>query len=165
MVDYDEAMNSIINGDLKHLQFLTSEHEDFPNGQDSFIQRHWITNAVDCGTFEVVQWMLTQNVSLHFRDDEGYSPLHSAIDRENSDKHRVLELLCLAGANINAHGINDWTPLHMAAARNDVESLRILLTHGADTDIRTRIDSYATPLEEAKLLGSNDAVKFLQQFT
>jgi len=164
MVDPDEAMNSIINGDLRHLQFLADRHNDFPHGQHSFSQRHWITNAVDCGTFEVVQWMLAQNVSLSFRDEEGYTPLHSAIERENSDKHRVLELLCLAGADVNAHGTNDWTPLHMAAARNDIEALKILLAHRADASIRTRIDSYATPLEEAKILGSKDAVKLLEQY-
>ena len=41
----------------------------------------------------------------------------------------------------------------MAAARDDVEALRILAAHGADLTIRTDIDDYATPLEETRMLG------------
>lgn len=169
MIDYDdEAMDSIVNGDVERLKSLASRHEDFPNGRDSLLERHWITNAVDCGTFEVVEWMLGEGVTIDFRDEEGNTPLHSALDRTLPDKHRILELLCSSGANVNAHGFNDWTPLHMAAARNDVESLRILLAHGANRYMKTRIDDYATPVEEAKNLNRlwdcSDAVKFLEEY-
>ena len=51
----------------------------------------------------------------------------------------------------------------MAAAWNDVETLRILYEAGADFSIRTRIDAYATPLEEAMILGrSAEAVAYLK---
>ena len=55
---------------------------------------------------------------------------------------------------MNLKGVNDWTPAHMAAARDDVEALRVLVAHGADVSIRTTIDGYATPLEEARNLAS-----------
>jgi ankyrin repeat protein len=87
--------------------------------------------------------------------------LHSAIDRELPDLLEIIELLCRAGADVNAYGINGWTPLHMAAAWNNVEAIKILLRHGADLQARTEVDDYYTPLEEAMSMGSIDAARFL----
>jgi hypothetical protein len=51
----------------------------------------------------------------------------------------------------------------MAAVRNDVEALKILHEAGADFTIRTVIDEYATPLEEAIALGNSaKAVAYLK---
>ena len=50
----------------------------------------------------------------------------------------------------------------MAAARDDVEALRILVRYGADLSIRTDIDDYATPLEEARNLGKVNAATYLE---
>jgi ankyrin repeat protein len=50
----------------------------------------------------------------------------------------------------------------MAAAKNDVAAVKLLLQYGADPTAKTRIDDYATPLEEARTLGANDAVKYLE---
>ena len=101
---------------------------------------------------------------LHDRigmDQEGYTALHAALERD-ADRGDLLELLLTAGAPVNAKGINDWTPAHMAAARDDVEALRVLVAHGADLTIRTGIDDRATPLEEGRILGSRNAVRFLE---
>ena len=65
-------------------------------------------------------------------------------------------------APINLHGFNDWTAAHLAAARNDVNALKLLVKYGADLSIKTRIDSYSTPLEEAKLLKSQEAIQYLK---
>jgi ankyrin repeat protein len=101
---------------------------------------------------------------VNYKSDEGYPVLHSAIDREKPDRHQVLDLLCVAGADVQARGLNDWTPLDMAAARNDIEAMKILLRYGADVWQRTRIDEYATPLEEARTLHAHGAVRFLGSF-
>jgi hypothetical protein len=114
-----------------------------------FVSRHWITNAIDCGTKEVVAWMLSMGAPVLFHDEEGFTVLHSAIDRGKPDRLEIMAMLLEAGADINARGINDWTPAHHAAVRNDVEALKFLVESGADLTIRTRIDEYATPLEEA----------------
>ena len=53
--------------------------------------------------------------------------------------------------------------LHLAAAMNDANLVRILLSHGADTNARTRIDDFTTPLEEAEKRSSLDAVKILRE--
>ena len=53
----------------------------------------------------------------------------------------------------------------MAAAREDIEALKILIKHGADLTVRTNIDDYATPLEEAQILGRTKSVDFLRGIT
>ena len=74
----------------------------------------------------------------------------------------MLELLLTAGAAINLKGVNDWTPAHMGASLDGVEALRILVRHGADLAIRTDIDDYATPPEEARNLGTLKAAQYLE---
>jgi len=58
----------------------------------------------------------------------------------------------------------------MAAARNDVTALKIFVKYGADLSIRTDIDDYATPLEEARILHNlkfncSYAIAFLENIT
>jgi len=164
MSDYDTIMESIMSGDLKALQEFSEIVDDFPTGCDHFIERHWITNAIDCGTFEVIEWMVDQKVSLHFRDDEGYTVLHSALERDKADKQKVLRLLIQAGADINAKGINDYTPAHKAAAWGDLDSLRLLVDSGADLTIRTEIDEYETPLGETVAMNAPlEVIKYLRK--
>jgi ankyrin repeat protein len=166
MSDYDDIMEPLMAGDVTALEEIASIVEGFPSGKDDFVSRHWITNAIDCGTKEVVAWMLSKKVPVVFRDDEGCTVLHSAIDREKPDRFEIIRMLLEAGADINAHGFNDWTPAHQAAVRDDVESLKILVEAGADLSIQTRIDNYATPLEEAEILGkSPNAVAYLRNIT
>jgi ankyrin repeat protein len=164
MSDYDDIMKAVMDGNLKALEELSQLVQDFPCGKDDFISRHWITNAIDCGTPQVVAWMLSKGARVGFRDEEGYTVLHSVIQRDLPDKYEIMQMLIDAGADVNAHGINDWTPAHMAAVRNDVEAIRILRAADADFTIRTRIDDYATPIEEATRLGhSPEAVDYLEK--
>ena len=59
--------------------------------------------------------------------------------------------------------MNDWTPLHHAAATDDVRAIELLLAHGADPNARTRIDDHATPLAEAEHLGRTEAARILRK--
>jgi len=160
--EHDRVMNALKSGHTDELDALSREVEGFPHGVDSFIDRRWIINAIDVGSKAAIEWMLGQGVQLSFRDAEGYTPLHAALQRRNSDRYEVLESLLAAGAAVNLKGVNDYTPAHMAAALDDVEALGILVRHGADLTIRTDIDHYATPLEEARNLGKLHAVKYLE---
>jgi ankyrin repeat protein len=166
MSHYDDIIEPLMEGDLAALEEIAAAVEDFPCGKDDFISRHWITHAIDCGTKEIIAWMLSKGAPVTFRNDEGYTVLHSAIDRGKPDRIEIMAMLVEAGADIHARGINDWTPAHHAAARNDVEALKFLVEAGADLTIRTRIDWYATPLEEAVHLGNSpEAVAFLRERT
>lgn len=161
--EYDHVLGLLASGGEAEWQELEQLVDGFPDGIDAFIGRRWITNAVDCGSVASVRWILTRNVDLRFQDGEGYTVLHSALDRKGPERYELLEVLLNAGAEVNAKGINDWTPAHMAAVREDVDALRQLMKYGADLAIRTNIDSYATPLEEARRrLGKSKTVEFLE---
>lgn len=159
-----EFIRKLDRADISDLELASQTVKDFPLGKDSFIGRHWITNAIDCASFETVKWMIHKGVELNFRDDEGYTPVHSCIERKTADKYKILKLLLQSGADVNAHGTSDWTPLHQAAIRDDQEAMLMLLEAGADLNIRTRIDDYATPEEEARRSGHQRSAEFLASF-
>ena len=80
-------------------------------------------------------------------------PLIAALATDRPDRLRLLELLLERGADPNRRGVNDWTPLHYAVNRRDLEAARLLLANGADPSLRTRVDDYETALEEAERAG------------
>lgn len=160
--DYLHIIGILASDDERQFDELARLVDEFPDGTDDYLGRHWIRNAIDCGSQKAVEWILNRHVDLSFQDDEGYTVLHAALERARPDRYSILALLLDHGAPINAHGINDWTPAHMAAVREDIEALRLLIAHGADLSIRTRIDDYQTPLEEARSLGRTEAVRFLE---
>ena len=168
-------LNSLLNGTVDDWEQLAAKFPDFPNGLDNYnsVGRNWITNAIDCASLECVKWMLTKNVNLHFVESEGYTPLHSCIDRELPDKYEILQLLINGGADINTGAriednnlmtCNSWTPLHMAANRNDLESIKILLNNGADKTLKTIIDDYCTAEEEAMISGNKEAAELIKNY-
>jgi hypothetical protein len=158
---YLEIINLMRDGGIAELESVSRTIGNFPLGKDSIFGRYWITSAIHSGSLETIGWMIQKGVNLRFHDDEGYTPIHSCIEHDRDDKHEVLYLLLKSGADVNAHGINDWTPLHLAAICNDQKSMQMLLEAGADRTIRTRIDDYATPEEEARNLGHEDSADFL----
>lgn len=163
--EYRHLLALLQKGDIGLLEEAAQVIESFPCGQDHFLQRQWISNAIDCGSLESIEWVLSKEADLSFTDSEGYTPLLSALERERPDKYEVLRLLIEHGAPLDKKGINDWTPLHKAAVSEDIEALKILVAAGADLSIRTEIDDYATPLEEARNLKKMSSVKFLESVT
>jgi ankyrin repeat protein len=99
----------------------------------------------------------------------GFPPLIAALSRSRShpssparsDVADILELLLSFGADPNQRGINDYTPLHMAAAEGDLRALPILLNAGANPRLRTRIDDGETPREMAERRGLREVAELL----
>lgn len=150
-------------GDESQLEEIRQLIDSFPEGVDTRMGHHWIMHALDCGSIGSIRWILGQGITLDFVEADGYGVVHSALERSGPDRYEVLELLLSHGAPVNAHGINDWTPAHMAAAKENIEALQMLIRFGADLSIRTRIDDCATPLEEAKILDKQKSIQFLEQ--
>jgi ankyrin repeat protein len=162
-VNYQDVvyiMERVARGDPAELDELTVWFDEFPHGDDG--ADPWITRAVAAGAVATVAWMIARGVDLHQRPADGYTLLLTALERDPPARYELLELLLTHGAPIDEQGINDWTPAHMAAAREDIPALELLVRFGADLSARTRIDSYATPLEEARILGRERSVRFLE---
>lgn len=163
--EYDYLLGLLKSGDITRLEEAANVIDDFPGGCDDFIGSRWIINAIDLGCLQSIEWMLDKGVDLAFRGDDGYTPLLSAIDRGSDDRYAVMRLLIDHGAPLNKRGINDWTPLHLAAAREDVPALKLLIEAGADPRVKTRIDDYRNPLQEARALGWQASVAYLETIT
>jgi len=65
----------------------------------------------------------------------------------------ILKLLLAFKSDPNQRGINDYTPLHMAASERNLPAVMLLLDAGADPRLRTRIDDCETPREMAEKAG------------
>jgi ankyrin repeat protein len=148
--EFQQVSDILGRGDPAELEALRRLIDGFPHGVDPFLGRPWITDAVAADPLPTVLWMIEAGVELNRPDPEGYPLIHRCLMREGDDRHAVLAALIAGGADVNARGVNDWTPLHMAANEQDLRALEMLLAAGADPSLRTRIDEHATPEEEAR---------------
>ena len=164
--DFDYIFSLMQNDDIAGLKECAEIIDGFPAGNDEFVDRQWIVNAIDAGSKATVEWMLEFKIDLNYIDDEGYSAVHAAIE---SGEIEILELLLKSGANPNIGMdnsyvcVNGWSPAHMAAAHNEVKALDLLKENGADFTLRTPIDDYTTPYEEAVLLQKTKSIKWFER--
>lgn len=149
-------------GDLEALRRLLGDPPDFPNCRGpAGVGEIILEYAIYHSPLAFVRTLLDLGADPNYQDHAGFPSLIAALSADRADRGELIELLLAYGADIQERGVNDWTPLHYAAATDDVEGIRLLLAHGADPDARTRIDDCATPLEEARTLGRTAAVRAL----
>lgn len=75
-------------------------------------------------------------------------------------EHVALKGLIAAGADVNEHDGNGWTPLCWAAGGGDAETARLLLDHGADVFATGR--DGRTPYMIALAAGHREVAKLLR---
>ena len=156
-------LNATRDGDLDALRALFEGDAAFPNVRDECGDTV-LAHAIDQGPLALVAALLELGAEADFDGAGGFPALFAAIDRPAPDRHEVLRMLMDAGADVEHRGVNDWTPLHFAANRDDAEAMRILLARGADPRARTRIDHYDTPLDEAERRRSAAAAAVLREW-
>ncbi|MEM9342752.1 MAG: ankyrin repeat domain-containing protein [Pseudomonadota bacterium] len=132
LADYEKIMQVLRSGKPERLEVIAATTSGFPAGKDGFLSRPWLSNAIDSGAPESVRWMLDQGVELNYFDDEGMSPLTSAIARADDAAPTLVTMLLEGGANVNAVDRTGRTPLHEAAVHGSDEVVRLLLERGAD---------------------------------
>ena len=157
--------DAYVRGDLEELKALLGSPEDFPNcrgpvGAGEIVLEYAIYHA----PLHFVRELLELGADPNYGEHAGYPSLIAALSCvERDDRPELVELLLKFGADIQQRGHNDYTPLHYAAGLQDLHAMELLLAHGADLEARTRIDEYATPLEEAEILGLDRSVAFLEK--
>lgn len=163
--------NAFVRGDLAALKAALGDPPDFPDcGLPAGFSGDCLTYAVYHAPTSLVRALLDLGADPNRPDPAGFPSLFAALSAERKDdpqeqpgdRYEVLEMLLAAGADVGQRGINDWTPLHWAAAHDDAGAVARLLAHGADPTARTRIDECATPLEEAERLGCARAAAALR---
>lgn len=82
--------------------------------------------------------------------DQGETPLYVAANKDVSDDSAVaiVAMLIRKGADVNAKGYEDYTPLHRAASTNKPGLAKLLLACGADTSAVTTQGKTALQLAE-----------------
>lgn len=87
-----------------------------------------LSNAATAGDVVRVRYLLEQGADIDTRDDEGYTPLLTAVKTRYNELTRFL---IQHGAGVNLADRDGWTPLMYAAWRDSPEIVGMLLEKGA----------------------------------
>lgn len=160
-VALDRALRA---GDLAGARAALGDPPEFPNLRDPYLG-HWVLqDALYVAPVTTVEALLDLGADPGFDTGDGFPAL--ALVLHHRDDHDVraqlVGLLLAHGANPDARGLNDWTPLHFAAAQGDRRCVELLLDHGADPSARTRIDDLTTPAEDAGRAGHHAVAAVLR---
>ncbi len=158
----DEAYKA---GDLAALREALGHPPDVPNCLQPFelaIGDYPLEYAIYWSPLRFIETLLALGADPNYPDPAGFPSLIAALTSGRRDCHDVLKLLLHKGADLGQRGFNDWTPLHCAVYQRDLGALGILLNHGADLALKTRIDDTTTALEDAEAIGFTEAVAILR---
>jgi len=148
-------------GDLDALRAAVDDPSVIPNGFIDLAIGGCLEYAIYHSPVSFVRTLLEIDADPRPVDHIGFPPLIAALSCSRSqpgsparpDVMEILELLLVGGADPHQRGVNDYTALHMAVAEGNAPAVRLLLAHGADPALRTRIDECETPLEMAERAG------------
>ncbi|CAN8258381.1 unnamed protein product [Cochlearia groenlandica] len=115
---------------------------------------------VSYGNAEGIRALRRDGADLEWMDREGKTPLILAC--MNSELYDVAKTLIELGSNVNAYrpARHAGTPLHHAAKRGLENTVKLLLSHGANPLVLN--DDCQTPLEVARVKGFSNVVRAIE---
>ncbi|KAJ4825887.1 hypothetical protein Tsubulata_016105 [Turnera subulata] len=115
---------------------------------------------VTTGNIEAIKTLRREGATLEWIDKEGKTPLIIAC--MDSGLLPVAKTLIELGANINAYrpGRHAGTPLHHATKRGLEQTVRLLLSSGANAFVRN--DDCLTALDVARIKGNTTVVRTIE---
>lgn len=158
VIDAYNLNQAIVGKDLDLVIKLIQEGGDV-NYQ--YNGRNALHTACDKDLPEMVELILNAGADVNSMSEEGIgrTPLQFVLgDFMQDDSPELVELLLKGGADPNLAKNTDMLPVFEAIKNTHVESLKLLLEHGAKTDLKNSMDH--TPLEHLNYLierGVNDA--------
>ena len=160
-------------GDMDALRAELGTVDGFPNVIADQAMGACLPYAIYHAPLDLIEALLEAGADPNWPVDDGFPPLIAALTCSTAapgatvrtDVHTLIEMLLAHGADVDQRGLDDFTPLHLAAAQGDLGAIDILLAHGADPNTATRIDDYETPLEVAAAAGHTAVVERLRPVT
>jgi len=151
-------------GDLEALKRLIGNPPDFPNCRGPLgVGKIVLEYAIYHSPTSFVRALLDLGADPNYADDDGFPSLIAALSTERPERYEILELLLSFGAHVEQRGVNDYSPLHYATAKNDLRMIELLLAHGSDPDAKTRIDEFTSSIEEAENRRFSQAEQLLKK--
>ncbi len=157
-----ELEHALRDGDLDAARMALGDPAGFPNVQEPYTGQWVLALVLAWSPAATIREALELGADPNFEATDGFPALVEVTLSGREDRHAVLELLLAAGADVERRGLNDWTPLHVAATRDDAVGIGLLLRGGADPSARTDIDDHETPLELAVRAGNMRAAAALE---
>ena len=156
-------------GDLAALRAAVNDPDIVPNGPMPLAIGRCLEYAIYHSQLPFIRTLLENGADPNPTDHAGFPPLIAALSCSNPhpgapgrpDVAEIIQLLLSFGADPNQRGLNDYTPLHMAASERNLRAVEILLEAGADPRVRTRIDECETPREMAEKAGLREIAELL----
>lgn len=114
-----------------------------------------LLRASEIGNTEIIKLLLSRGANVNARNIIGRTPLIEAYPYKEA-----IEALLDYGADIDAQDRKGWTALMHAIWDRNYESVRLMLSRGANVDIKNNDDK--TAMDIAYEIGDNKMVKLLQ---
>lgn len=146
--DFDFDGEIIATKELKKVGISSVDPQRLP--EDHTIMENFVKKI---SVEEMKKWLKSNNVNKETSDR--FTPLHFAAKH---GKLSIVKLLLENGAYLHAAAKNDWTPLLLAAARGNKETVTFLIKAGADPYLKT-IDSNKDAIILAKERLNFDIIK------
>lgn len=128
IVQADPIHDVAKSGDLEQVQLLIVQGVDV-NEKATRDETPLIIASL-AGNGEIVNYLLQRGANIYARNASGMTALHAAAYAGQTE---IVSLLVAKGASANdAANRFETTPLHLASEENHVETVRVLLGHGAD---------------------------------
>ncbi|KAG7389754.1 hypothetical protein PHYPSEUDO_009674 [Phytophthora pseudosyringae] len=142
----------------KVLERPSEEGVDLINLQNQFGNTP-LHNAARTGSQGCVSHLLKAGAKYSIKNVNGSIPLHHACYSEKPNVE-VVQLLVEAGSDVNALDEQGYSPLLVAAKKNQTEAIDFLRKHGADTTLKNSFGENA--LHFAELRNNTNAIQLLE---
>ncbi len=148
--DYLYLIESLRKGDLEGVRLALGNPSDWATARETYTNGNVLAYALIESPVTFIRELLDLGADPNHEDLGGFPALLNVLSGDRLEKYELIELLIERGVDVQQRGVNDYTPLHMAASQDDERAIVLLLAHGADLIARTRIDEYETALELAE---------------
>ncbi|XP_006862895.1 PREDICTED: BCL-6 corepressor-like protein 1 [Chrysochloris asiatica] len=125
------------------------ENSEKPSGKRKCKTKH-MANVSEEAKDVVLYCLQKDSEDVNHRDNAGYTALHEACSRGWTD---ILNILLEHGANVNCSAQDGTRPVHDAVVNDNLETIWLLLSYGADPTLAT----YSG--QTAMKLASSDTMK------